>query len=498
MKTTQSSKTFQNVNRSGESGNREQDLPAARQSSHDYRQPPGSAAGGGSMPRWPDRKGNGAWQGRPAVKCYLCQEKHFLYYCPLLTLETDPSKVRAVVQEKERCVKCLLKKHPGDCRESNKPYVCPKHKENQIICKCSDSKWTKPKIQQNSTNLVNRAVLGSIGFDTEMVVIRNGNKQRRVLLTYDSFASHTTLNKTLKQELGLKENSIGKIEIQTYAGSVQEEGFVVKANIDGAHSQKIDFLISTNAQTLPVCKYDIPQCWIQKYNLPRYPKSEAGLNLITIGKDQCALFPVLLDACNGVAISKSNITGRCILSGRAKSNSNTMMANKTVVREETSKSSSLTWSETVKNKADPSKSETCTEISSQAEYEKTFENENAPKMMAPVMNQLVHARTVHIPQPTRPVATAPVTKNTLLPRQKKYENDPATIVAMLTTMLMLSMMKIMEKKMSNDSHMKAQYECKCKEINGFASAALESLKSEIRNRLKVACQWVTDLLMEIE
>ena len=54
--------------------------------------------------------------------------------------------------------------------------------------------------------------------------------------------------------------------------------------------------------------------------------------IITIGKDQCALFPVLVDTCNGVAVSRSNITGKSILSGRAKSTSDTaMMANRTVV-----------------------------------------------------------------------------------------------------------------------------------------------------------------------
>jgi hypothetical protein len=242
----------------------------------------------------------------------------------------------------------------------------------------------------------------------------------------------------LKQELGLKENSIGKIEIQTYAGSVQEEGFVVKANIDGAHSKKIDFLISTNAQTLPVCKYDIPQSWIQKYNLPRYPKSEAGLNLITIGKDQCALFPVLLDACNGVAISKSNITGRCILSGRAKSNSNTMMANKTVVREETSKSSSLTWSETVKNKADPSKLETCTKLSSPEDISRTVNRwpEQKDMLLKELNTDSINVHPIkrcskcsncrdckknHLPDQTRQREQAEIVKNSLTFDNGKYK-----------------------------------------------------------------------------
>ena len=83
---------------------------------------------------------------------------------------------------------------------------------------------------------------------------------------------------------------------------------------------------------MPVCHYSIPQHWIQKYNLPANPCSASGLNRITIGKDQGGLFPVLRDHYNGVVVSRSKITSRCILSGRAASTSDkTMMANKTAV-----------------------------------------------------------------------------------------------------------------------------------------------------------------------
>ena len=97
------------------------------------------------------------------MKCFVCQEKHWNNNCPLLTLETDSSKVKNAVQEKDMCVKCLRKKHTGDCGEATTNYVCPKHKEHQIICKCPDSKWKLQKIQQNSTNVVNQAVLGDGG-----------------------------------------------------------------------------------------------------------------------------------------------------------------------------------------------------------------------------------------------------------------------------------------------------------------------------------------------
>ena len=91
------------------------------------------------------------------------------------------------------------------------------------------------------------------------------------------------MNKSLQQDLGLKANPLGNVEIQTYAGSVQEKSFMVSLNIDGVHSRNIDFLISYNAQ----CQYEIPDFWVKRYNLPNDPYSASGLNLITIGKDQC-------------------------------------------------------------------------------------------------------------------------------------------------------------------------------------------------------------------
>ena len=108
--------------------------------------------------------------------------------------------------------------------ERAKVFLCQKHQNNRIICKCAESKW-KPVIQQNSTNVVNQASLVAVGFDTEWVLIHNKGVTRKALLAYDGFASHTTLNRTLKEELGLKEIALGEIEVQTYAGPFSEKSF---------------------------------------------------------------------------------------------------------------------------------------------------------------------------------------------------------------------------------------------------------------------------------
>ena len=69
-----------------------------------------------------------------------------------------------------------------------------------MVCKC-DKKSNAMKLQSNSS--INSTVLENVGFNAEVVTIRNGKKTKRVLSTYDSFASQTNLNYTVKDELEL-------------------------------------------------------------------------------------------------------------------------------------------------------------------------------------------------------------------------------------------------------------------------------------------------------
>ena len=71
---------------------------------------------------------------------------------------------------------------------------------------------------------------------------------------------------------------------------------------------------------------------IKKYNLPGNPKSKYRMNMITVGKDNCGLFPVIKEVHQVVCVSQSNITGNFILSGRAVASSeDSLMNNRTVM-----------------------------------------------------------------------------------------------------------------------------------------------------------------------
>ena len=113
--------------------------------------------------------------------------------------EHDENKLKSSLQEKEICVKCLCK-HKDECYSSKLPFVCVIHKVYKFVCKFEKSNHTLP-LQNNTA--VNSTALGNVVFDTEEVIVINTRKMKRVLLTYDSFASHTTMNYAVKEELQL-------------------------------------------------------------------------------------------------------------------------------------------------------------------------------------------------------------------------------------------------------------------------------------------------------
>jgi hypothetical protein len=88
-----------------------------------------------------------------------------------------------------------------------------------------------------------------------------------------------------------------------------------------------------------------------------------------------------------------------------------------------------------------------------------------------------------------------VTEKYKKPKQNVTEK---TLLTLLTVMLVL--MSTMMKKM-NETPMETNHECrdkKTKKSFAMISLTLCYLKSKIRNRLKIAHQWVMNLLMEFE
>jgi hypothetical protein len=174
-KETLKKSTYQNVNRAEEP---EKQKWGAGGQSNGHR---GGNAGTGGYD-------NGRNSGPKKVRrCQVCEGPHATFRCPLIAHEKDAAELKASFEEKGICVKCLFKHTNNECYSWTVRYVCQTREVHKSVCKC-ESKNGGTKIQNNSS--INNTALGSVGFDTEVVTIRNGKKMKQVLLPYASFASH--------------------------------------------------------------------------------------------------------------------------------------------------------------------------------------------------------------------------------------------------------------------------------------------------------------------
>ena len=271
------------------------------------------------------------------VLCHVCQDRHPIFKCPLVVHEESQEKLVSVLKSKNICTTCMQKHSPDkSCNESLKKYKCPVHQVNYLCCKC---KKNKIKVEDADTRnsgaqssgatgilsrmaRINSTVLGQVGFDSETMNLRNSSgKQVKVLISYDGFASHSSVDESIREELDLPLEDIGIINVSRYGGSVTEQGFKTKAKLcpinENSDGFIMDFIVSKCPQELPRYTYNLPQHWIEKYDLKEFTQSANGINTIIIGKDRADLFPVILEAENGIALSRSKMTGDILISGKA-------------------------------------------------------------------------------------------------------------------------------------------------------------------------------------
>ena len=271
------------------------------------------------------------------VLCHVCQDRHPIFKCPLVVHEESQEKLVSVLKSKNICTTCMQKHSPDkSCNESLKKYKCPVHQVNYLCCKC---KKNKIKVEDADTRnsgaqssgatgilscmaRINSTVLGQVGFDCETMSLRNSSgKQVKVLISYDGFASHSSVDESIREELDLPLEDIGIINVSRYGGSVTEQGFKTKAKLcpinENSDGFIMDFIVSKCPQELPRYTYNLPQHWIEKYDLKEFTQSANGINTIIIGKDRADLFPVILEAENGIALSRSKMTGDILISGKA-------------------------------------------------------------------------------------------------------------------------------------------------------------------------------------
>ena len=160
------------------------------------------------------------------------------------------------------CSKCLHKAHQGACDMKSKPFLCTEHNMNYKICKCPYL-LSKPVSVQNSS--VNN-FFGPVAFDMEVITLVGPNgKEVSALITYDSFASQSSIASSLVSSMNLSKKNLGKVKIQTYAGIIEDDGHTASVRIKELNNECFEFLNNQNSQTLGVCLYKIPLAWKKKY-----------------------------------------------------------------------------------------------------------------------------------------------------------------------------------------------------------------------------------------
>ena len=136
----------------------------------------------------------------------------------------------------------------------------------------------------------------------------------------------------LATDLGLELESLGVVTTHSFMGSSKQKAYKSKASIKTgpSHYIELDLLVGRCHQVLPRMQYTIPEEWAQKYKLKQSSLSTGVPNQIMIGKGACHLFPTVLECAPGLQLSRSNILGKLIVSGRAEAQDNSCL-NKMVV-----------------------------------------------------------------------------------------------------------------------------------------------------------------------
>ena len=261
-------------------------------------------------------RGRGAGGGqRRKMVCNLCSKEHTIFRCPEME-----NKSAEQLKNSGLCIKCLSRNHEGSCSELTIPYLCPSHLTNVKVCGCPKPISSTDAITQNAS-VVASSFFGPVAFDTEQVTIIAPGGERQVLMTYDSFASQSSVSGHIATELGLSRTNMGSVDIHQYNGVVTGVPTqTVIAGLKELGGTYIQFLVNEcKEQILPVCGTHVPAAWRRKYKIGSQYKSFGGANSITLGKDNAHLFPRFVDGRENMVLQKSTITGRYLISGKMES-----------------------------------------------------------------------------------------------------------------------------------------------------------------------------------
>ena len=117
----------------------------------------------------------------------------------------------------------------------------------------------------NNVAKINGNMLGAVGFDTEVLqFITKDGSVKDVLVTYDSYCSHSMMDSKLATDLGLELESLGIVTTHSFMGNSRENAYKSKASIKTGNQNyiELDLLVGKCYQELPRYNYEIPEKYL--------------------------------------------------------------------------------------------------------------------------------------------------------------------------------------------------------------------------------------------
>ena len=263
--------------------------------------------------------------GNNKPKCLVCQDQnHRTMNCSQWNNLPTVQQRRNFLLGKKICLKCFSQWTPDhSCQKSYLKYLC-EHKINKKICRCKIQQIQNNRNQcqqqnQFSKMSINGVGLGCVGFIAEKIPFIN--KQGRVsdvLVCYDTYCTHTTINENLVSTLKAELTDMGcQIKTDCFLGSDIENG--VKARMwmkPNGKAVQIEALVTKKeGNNLNPVLFRLPSYIQKKYDLPSQRRSHEGWSGYIIGGDRLSLHPERLEAFGDTVIYRSKITKQIIVAG---------------------------------------------------------------------------------------------------------------------------------------------------------------------------------------
>ena len=282
---------------------------------------------------------NGNWYGsnrQSDYSCLICSSPHKTTKCPNMKGFSNLGEKKKYVSSLGKCSACLLKWQDGHvCPYKRKRFYCEKHQCNVGICGCKpqgeqnnrgpSTGITPGRVTNNSVKM-NSAQNGltstSLIFEVVHFLDDNG-REHPVIQVYDNGNTNMCVDSSLPNNLHGFKPYTHSMEIENFANATatKKRGnrrTMKLKTVDGV--EEIDIFACENLkQYYHQQSFNVPQEWIEKYNMVKVPTTPSGWAMSVVGLDYPHLMPKWLETSDdGVMLFRSKITNQLIVAGRVR------------------------------------------------------------------------------------------------------------------------------------------------------------------------------------